>query len=84
MANPLGSAGGPHLAADKNSVGATAPIPSSMKRKADGFGTASGQYMKPYPTPDIWHQQFAHPHGGICTAATTTFEIELPEKTVGR
>ena len=84
MASGGGLTEGPRLASDKNSLGQTTPVPTSLKRKAEGFGTASGQYMRPYPTPDIWHEQFCVPVGNVCTSATTTFEIELPEKTVGR
>jgi hypothetical protein len=75
---------GPHLATDKNSAGSTAPVPSTLKRKASGHGTASGQYKLPYPTAEIWHEQFATPIGNRFTGDTTTFEVELPEKTVGR
>ena len=81
-ANATGS--GPHLATDKNSVGTTAPVPSSLKRKASGHGTASGQYMKPYPTAEIWHEHFATPAGNRLNGDTTTFEVEVPEKTVAR
>ena len=82
MATDGGS--GPRLASDKGSAGATVPVPAAMKRKAEGHGTSSGQYMKPYPNPSIFHEQFAFPLGNICTGATTTFEIEVPANTVAR
>jgi hypothetical protein len=73
----------PHLSTGKNLGGSVAPVPTALKRKFEGHGTASGQYRPPYPSPVIWHEKFATPtnsHQG----ATVNFEVELPNNVCGR